>query len=395
MDLKNPFGYDQVDNAWAAKNILVNHWFPLVGMVAKENSSIYIGPVYYYMIAVLYWIFNLNPIASAVFAGLTSIFTFWVIFYVARKMFSAEVALIAVFINTFFLPSIFFDRVQWPVNLIPSVSLLIFYVLYKITLGDVKKIILLALLVGFSFSVHFTSIFFPVMIVLSLPFFPKNKQTFKYLALALPLFLIWLIPNVAYQIQQGSSGSSFISYFRNYYHGFHLTRVIQLTGDALIQFNAYAFLDKLAPLKFILLPAFFLVYLYRSIKREKLIFCYLVLLWFIVPWFVFATYSGEISDYYFAINRFVALLIIAYFFGRIWTIKNVVPKIAILAVLSYIAVTNLIIYLPSKDNSLAEREKKVLQQMSQGRRIEFQVGVPDSYLYYYYMRQKGIDPYGI
>jgi 4-amino-4-deoxy-L-arabinose transferase-like glycosyltransferase len=364
-------------------------------MVAKENSSIYIGPVYYYMIAVLYWIFNLNPIASAVFAGLTSIFTFWVIFYVARKMFSAEVALIAVFINTFFLPSIFFDRVQWPVNLIPSVSLLIFYVLYKITLGDVKKIIPLALLVGFSLSVHFTSIFFPVMIVLSLPFFPKNKQTLKYLALALPLFLIWLIPNVAYQIQQGSSGSSFISYFRNYYHGFHLTRVIQLTGDALIQFNAYAFLDKLAPLKFILLPAFFLVYLYRSIKREKLIFCYLVLLWFIVPWFVFATYSGEISDYYFAINRFVALLIIAYFFGRIWTINNIVPKIAILAVLFYIAVTNLIIYLPSKDNSLAEREKKVLQQISQGRRIEFQVGVPDSYLYYYYMRQKGIDPYGI
>jgi hypothetical protein len=74
IDLKNPFGYDQVDNAWAAKNIIVNHWFPLVGMVAKGNSNIYIGPAYYYMIAVVYWIFNLNPIASAVFAGLTSIF---------------------------------------------------------------------------------------------------------------------------------------------------------------------------------------------------------------------------------------------------------------------------------------------------------------------------------
>lgn len=393
MDVKNPFGYDQVDNAWAAKNIIINHWYPLVGMVAKGNSNIYIGPVYYYMIAVVYWIFNLNPIASAVFAGLTSIFTFWVIFYVAKKLFSTEVALLAVFINTFFLPAIFFDRVQWPVNFIPSISLLIFYVLYKITLGDVKKIIALALLVGFSFSIHFTSIFFPIIIVLTLPLFPRNKDTLKYILISLPLFLIWLIPNIVYQIQQKSAGSNLTAYLHTYYHGFHLTRVRQLVEDALIQFNAYSFLDKLTPLKFIALPVFFLIYLYKSVQREKLIFCYLVLLWFIIPWFVFATYSGEISDYYFDINRFIALLIVSYFFAKIWMIKNIIPKLAVLIILFYIAFTNVMAYLPYKDNSLAEREKNVLQEVNQGKRIEFQVGVPDSYLYYYYMRQKGVDVY--
>src|ERR1035437_2145726 len=64
MDIKNPFGYDQVDNAWAVKKIIVDHTLPLVGMVAKGNSNIYIGPFYYYMIAAVYWIFNLNPIRS-------------------------------------------------------------------------------------------------------------------------------------------------------------------------------------------------------------------------------------------------------------------------------------------------------------------------------------------
>jgi 4-amino-4-deoxy-L-arabinose transferase-like glycosyltransferase len=395
MDIKNPFGYDQVDNAWAAKNIIVNHGFPLVGMVAKGNSNIYIGPAYYYMIAVAYWIFNLNPIASAVMAGLTSIFTFWVIFYVAKKMFSMEVALFAVFINTFFLPAIMFDRVQWPVNFIPSISLLIFYVLYKITLGDVKKIIVLALLVGFSFSIHFTSIFYPVIIILALPFFPRNRETIKYILLAVPLFLLCLMPNIIYQLQQKSGGSNFTSYLHDYYHGFHLTRVKQLTGDALIQFNAYSFIDKLVPLKFIIVPLFFLAYLYKSVSREKLIFCYLILLWFIVPWFVFAMYSGEISDYYFSINRFIALLIVAYFFGRIWKIKNVIPKIAVIIVLIYIAFINVTAYLPYKDNSLAEREKDILQKIDRGEIIHLQVGVPDSYVYYYYMMQKGIDPYPV
>ncbi len=361
VDTKNPFGYDQVDNAWAAMNMIINHEFPLVGMVAKGNSGIFIGPFYYYMISVLYWIFNLNPIASGVFAGLTSIFTFWVIFYVSKKLFSVEVAIVAVFINTFLMSSINFDRVQWPVNFIPGISLLIFYLLYKITQGDVGKIIFLAVLIGFSFSVHFTSIFFPIIIVLTLPFFPRGKKTLKFILLSMPLFLIWLAPNIIYQLQQKSSGSNFATYFNNYFHGFHLKRVIQLVGDGLIQFNSYSFSDKLIPLKFIAVPLFFLLYLYKSVSREKLIFCYLVFLWFVIPWFVFATYSGEISDYYFSINRFIALIIVSYFFARVWMIKNIIPKIAVLIVSIYVAITNVINYVPYKDTGLADREKNVLQ----------------------------------
>jgi hypothetical protein len=284
--------------------------------------------------------------------------------------------------------------VQWPVNLIPPISLLIFYALYKITLGDVKKIIPLALLVGFSFSIHFTSIFYPIIIILTFPLFPRTKETLKYLLLALPLFLIWLVPNVVYQIQQKSGGSSIAVYLQTYYHGFHLTRVRQLTGDALIQFNAYAFLDKLTPLKFIALPVFFLLYLYKSFKRETLVFCYLVLLWFIVPWIIFTMYSGEISDYYFSISRFIALLIVAYFFARAWMVKNIIPKAVVLAVLIYIGITNFLIYFPHQDNGLKAKEQNVLQAISQGRRIEWQQGVADSYLYYYYMRQKGVEVYG-
>lgn len=390
---KNPFGYDQVDNAWAAKNIIVNHWLPLVGMIAKGNSGIYIGPVYYYLISVFYWLTNLNPIASGIFAGLTSIFTFWVIFYVAKKLFSLEVAIIAIFINTFIFPAIIFDRVQWPVNLIPGVSLLIFYLLYKITQGEVKKIITLALLVGFSFSIHFTSIFYPIIIILTLPFFPRNKETLKYILLALPLFLIWLVPNIIYQLQQKSSGSNFSSYFYENFHGFHLKRVIQLAGDGIIQFNPYLFSDKLVQLKYIAFPLFFVVYLYKSLSKEKLIFSYLVLLWFLVPWFVFSTYSGEITDYYFSFNRFIALLIISYFFARVWMVKSVIPKIIVLAVLFYIAIVSVASYIPYEDTGLERREKSVLNEIKNGGKIKFQQGVPESYLYYYFMRQKGIYVY--
>lgn len=393
IEYKNPFGYDQVDNAWAAQKIIVHHVFPMVGMVAKGNSGIYIGPFYYYLISISYWIFNLNPIASGIFAGLTSIFSFWVIFYVSKKIFSNEVAIIAVFINTFILPAIIFDRVQWPVNLIPGISLLIFYVLYRIIQGDVKKIIVLAILLGFSFSVHFTSIFYLFLIILTLPFFPRNKKTLRYLFIFFPLFLIWLIPNIFYQLQQKSFDSSLTSYFHSNFHGFHLRRVAQLTGDAFIQFNPYLFFDKLTQLKFIAVPLFFVIYLNKSKVREKVIFCYLILLWFVVPWFAFATYSGEISDYYFSINRFLALIIISYFFAKLWMIKNIIPKITILILLIVIAIFNLFNFFSYKDMGLNEREKVVLTKIKTKEKIKFQWGVPESYLYYYFMRKKGIVVY--
>jgi len=186
LDQRNPFGYDQTDNAWAAKDILINHNLPLVGMVAKGNSGIYIGPIYYYLISIFYYLTNLNPIASALFAGVTSIFTFWILFYFVKKLINTETAVIAVIINTFCLSAIMFDRVQWPVDFIPSISLIIFYLLYKVLIGDVKKLIWLALAIGFMFSIHFTAVFFPIIVLLSLPLFRgirRRLSIFYYLYL--------------------------------------------------------------------------------------------------------------------------------------------------------------------------------------------------------------------
>ena len=74
-------------------------------------------------------------------------------------------------------------------------------------------------------------------------------------------------------------------------------------------------------------------------------------------------------------------------------IKNIVPKVALLIILIYIATTNVTSFLSHKDTGLADRERAVLQAISRGKQIGFQQGVPESYLYYYLMRQKGIIVY--
>jgi len=252
----------------------------------------------------------------------------------------------------------------------------------------------LAVAVGFAFNLHFTAIFFPIIIFLSLPLFPRTKKTIKYILLSFPLFIIWIIPNLIYSVLNIDYNSNAQGYFSTYYHGFHLKRFMQITGDALIQFNPYLVLDKIKPFKIILIPLFILVYFKKNIKSEKKKFIYLLVLWFLVPWLIFAIYSGEISDYYFSINRFLVLTMLSYLISLLWNMKNILVKILVtifLLVYAYYAVNQ---YLPySDEGSFYNRDQKAKQAVDQNRRIEFQVGVPESYLYYYYMRQKGIEVY--
>lgn len=394
INVKTPFGYDQVDNAWAAKDLIVNHKWPLIGMVAKANSGVYIGPAYYYIASLFYWIFNLNIVASQILSIISGVFTFFVIYFVTSKLFSKEVAIIAIFLNTFNIAIIIFDGIQWPVQLLPAISFIIFYLLFKVINGEVKKLIPLAIVMGFAFSLHFTAIFFPIIILLTLPLFPRTKKTLKYILISLPLFIIWLVPNIIYSILNINYNSNAQSYFSTYYHGFHLKRFLQITGDALIQFDPYLVFDKIKPLKIFIIPLFILVYFAKHFKIENKKFIYLLILWFLIPWLLFATYSGEISDYYFIINRFLVLVMLSYLISLIWNIKYKLAKVFVLIFLSLYAIYAINQYLPYKDEgSFYERETKAMQAVEQERRIEFQIGVPESYLYYYYMRQKGMEVY--
>ena len=395
LDTRTPFGFDQVNNAWAAKNIIVNHEFPILGFQAKVNSGIYIGPYYYYLIAIVYFLTNLNPIASGVIAGITSIFTFFTLFYISKKLFFVNAALIAVFLNSVSFFAINFDRVQGAVNFIPSIALTIFFSLYKIITGNPKFILLLAFAFGFSLHIHVTAIYFPIIILLCLPFFPRTKEMLKYIFLSIPIFLFFLFPMVIAFLQNAGHASDAINYGNTYFHGFHLKRVMQLTNDAFIQFEPYFnYSNIIKYLKFILIPLFILMYLYKNISKDKLLFCYLVLLWFMIPWLVLSAYSGEISDYYYSANRFIALLIIAYLVSKTFQFRNIATKVTIISLLIFYMAFNLQKFFLSRvvDN-LKDKADSVQRAIKEEREVGFYEGAPEPYLYYYYMRKKGKEVY--
>ncbi len=387
---RTPFGWDQVDNAWAAARLISEGQFPLLGMQAKGNSGVFIGPFYYYFVSIFYFITNLDPIAAGIIAGVTSIFSLLVIFYVTKRIFSVGVAIIAIFINTVSTTAIISERSQWPVNFIPVIALLTLYSLYEISRGKSRYILLLALVFGFSFHIHFTSLYYPIIFLLMLPFFPRNKEMVRYSLFGLLILIPFFIPTAIAFASSIQDSARIATYGQSYFHGFHLRRVMQLTGDAVIQFGPYLKYDFLRPFQFILLPLFIFVYLYKKLKRERIILCYLFLLFFIVPWLVLSTYSGELTDYYFSVSKFVALIIISYLIYRVFSIRLVFVKIIVVILLIAYGVLNIRDYFISdKSNSLNVHRARTLEKIEKKEFVEYQDGVPEVYLYYYYMRQNG------
>ena len=395
LEQRAQFSWDQVDNAWVSKNMIVNHEFPLVGMQARQGTGIFIGPAYYYFVAFFYWISNLDPVVSPIIAVLVSIFTFFVIFFTTKKIFSLPVALFAVLIHTVSLYLITFDRIQWPVAFIPAVSLLIFYFLYKTIMGNPKYLLPLGFVLGFSFHIHFTSVLYPIIMLLALPFFPRKKDTIIFGALGLVACFVWFVPMVILLITSKTKQVNAIgSFMQTYYHGFHLRRMVQIAGDAFIQFAAIFTIPFVKVLQYLVVPLFGFLYIRRNPNKQSVRIIYLVVLWVLVPWIIMTMYSGEISDYFYALEQPIFLIITSFILWYFFSLKYVFAKAIVLVLLGIYIFVNLQSYFNQPSMKGLSYFKTITYRQAVNKSGNaFLYGAPESYLYYFYTRQL-IQKYG-
>lgn len=385
-EVKSPFGYDQVDNAWTAKNIIVDHRLPLVGMQAKGNTGFYIGPYYYYFLVPFYLITSLDPIASNLVAVVTAIITFLVIYFVTRSIFNEKVALFALFINSFSSYILELDRVQWPASFITPISFLFFYCLHKLILGKYQYLIMLTVVFGFSLHIHFTSIFYIIFFLLSLTLIPKRRKLLKYILHSIPILALFTWP-IIFNLIVTNNGSNVSLYIEENFHGFHLRRFIQIAGDGLIEFNSilkfpYAIFCSLAAI------TFYIVSIHKNrILHEKSLLV-LPIIWILVPWLSFSTYSGELTNYYFSVTRPIAILVFAYLICNFFFLRPPYTKIVVILILLIYAFDNVSHFLNTGPVGLKKHRKDVLEKIGKGEKIEFVQGDPQSFLNYYYAHQK-------
>lgn len=305
------FGWDQARDAWKTRDIL--HGQLVLDGPKTGIGQFHLGPLWFYLLAPFYYITGLNPVGALYLNILVNLFNFGAIFWVTKKIYNEKAALFVTFIYSFSRYLIGINQTPWNVSAVPGVSILIFYGIYSVViLKNYKWITWLAFLTGLFFHLHFAVVFLIPIVLTSLLFTEDKKKIFVKGLISLPLFLIWFIPSIAFQIQHRNIDVNlFSSFLKDYWiGGFHLKFFIFRLNDAFIQFQTVLYPSTQIKLfKFIVPAIFFIVLLFEKEAKKKAL-GYLMLLWFIVPAFVYALYGGTTSEYYVLINMPMVLYIV-------------------------------------------------------------------------------------
>jgi 4-amino-4-deoxy-L-arabinose transferase-like glycosyltransferase len=293
------FTWDQENSlAFPAREIIVNHHFPLIG--AKTGvGDLYLSPLYSYMAAFFYWIFRLDPIGGAVFAGIVSTLTIGLGYILMKLLFGHRIAFytaVILSISPFLLSH---DRIAWNVNLFPLATMLFFSGLFRL-LSKKKEMsgwMLTGIGLFLGLTSHFTVIFL-VFLSLFLTVLRREMRNWKSLIPFL-FMLLAITPLIVFNFRHDNillqNATNFFENSINSPTGL-FTRVIQIAhlqikmiGEILLT-NTSSWLQTTVGLCFLL---------YFGLKyHANKLFCLLYGLFFFTYLFGFSIYKGPVPSYY-------------------------------------------------------------------------------------------------
>lgn len=196
---------DEGRDALVMKRILVEHDIPLLGPPTSVGN-IYLGPLYYYMMAVPMAIFWLNPVAAAGMIAVIGVATVGLIYYLSRVWFGRIPAVVASFLYAVSPINIDYSRFSWNPNPAPFFALLVILGLYMCHKSkNFRWFILTGVALAFAVQMHYLAfILLPVTLILWI-YELKNSEKLQNLwqgtAIAIFLFMILMSPLIIFDFR--------------------------------------------------------------------------------------------------------------------------------------------------------------------------------------------------
>src|SRR3989338_36138 len=193
------FSVDEEHYAYMTRMITVNHHFPLIGGPIS-GTKLYMAPWFLYFNSIWFWIGNNSVLfAGAVFVFLELLAIIFV-FKLAKAVFSERAAALAALLYSSSTLMALFDRHYWNITLVPLISILTFYTLYKYHQSNRKWIIVTALALGFGLSTTF-SVFVIFLFALASIVVIKKRTLFQDLAKFLGIVSLLHLPLVFFDLR--------------------------------------------------------------------------------------------------------------------------------------------------------------------------------------------------
>ncbi|MEJ2441783.1 MAG: glycosyltransferase family 39 protein, partial [Patescibacteria group bacterium] len=137
------------------RRLLTQGDFFLIGP-GTSIGNMYLGPLYYYMMAPALFLANFSPVGPAVQIALLGVVTLFFVWFLGRKWFGKKAALIAALLYAIAPTIIIYSRSSWNPNIMPFFALLCVFSAWKIWQdGNWKWLIMVAVSFAFVLQSHY------------------------------------------------------------------------------------------------------------------------------------------------------------------------------------------------------------------------------------------------
>lgn len=343
---------DEGRDALIIKDILVSHIIPSIGPPSSVGT-IYLGPLYYYMMAASMAIFWLNPVAAAGMVALIGVLAVVLIYYLSRVWFGMWSAVLAASVYSLSFVTINYSRFSWNPNPAPFFALLAIFGLDR---ARRTKNFLWFILTGMSLAaavqMHYLSlILLPVFGLLWILEIRQNPQKYKNFflgtILAIGSFIFLMLPLILFD-------------FRHNFLNYRGLIALLTKSDSNVGFNLFESFGKILPIYndkltgrylgaenflatpivtiLVLIPLMFVLYKFFS-KKEKINWPLLVLgIWLLVGLIGISLFKLEVFDHYLGYLSPVPFLLLG---GIIYLLNDKWKKIVTISIIIVLGFLNL------------------------------------------------------
>ncbi len=199
---------DEGRDAIIVRRLLVNFDPILIGP-GTSIGNMYLGPLYYYLIAPSLLFANFSPVGPSVFVALLGVLTVALIWWVGRVWFGPKAGLIASFLYSISPTVIIYSRSSWNPNVMPFFALMCFYAAWQV--WEQKKfpwLMVMAIALAFVLQSHYLGLLLaPALgIVWLLALFnarrlKKSLIYVRYSVLAFLIFAFLMSPLVIFDLR--------------------------------------------------------------------------------------------------------------------------------------------------------------------------------------------------
>jgi 4-amino-4-deoxy-L-arabinose transferase-like glycosyltransferase len=355
---------------------------PILVGPGTSIGNMYLGPLYYYMMAPSLWLANYSPVGPAVMIALLGVFTIWFVYHIGKEWFGKWAGIVAALLYAISPTVIIYSRSSWNPNIMPFFALLTIYAIWKI--WKEKKwgwLIVAGISYAFVLQSHYLGLLLiPVIglfwLISLINVWKDLKQRKKMLVnsfIGLFLFALLMSPLVIFDARHGWRNARAMHEFfakrqttvsaRPWTAIPNLPELVE-KATARIAGGKNEIAGKWVALGIIVSALSLFTTRFKTLKKERRVNPYFLLFaWLGVAFIGFGVYKQEIYDHYYGIIFAAPSLLIGGLFQDIkdWANRQkkaieVVLLAILLSLVAYLAVLNL------QENPLKYEPNKQLQR---------------------------------